>query len=496
MLDGYMSNSPAPFRLDLISWQEGVTGSMTLLRITFSDKREVYGLVDAGIVMDDNAKNLETHFDPKLLDFILITHPHADHIALLPRLYHNGCTAPIYTTHMSDTLMQTALMDAEKIMTNNCKFFGGPLWYNPEDTQNVLRNIVGNTFFREFEVALNTKVILADNGHLMGAAVIFLKVDDTDTDESIVYVFSGDYKPTNKLKKIRGISLVKKLWHLDDNIPINCLIESTYGENGRAEGRFEDEREDKFYNELIKGIEENKSIFCPCLALERPDLLLFDIKRAQDNGVISADIPIYIVGDGIREFTKQGMKYADVDFKPKNLQFIRYCLRKKEDNSMELIPELTIEKNKPIIVIASSGMCQHGSSVSLIREYLPDRRVKIIFSCYLAEGTLGLEIKNTEIGNTDVIQGCSTPRYAEIVETKQFSGHASPDELVDFLKSLGNVKFIAVHHGDKQARADFSKRLLKEFPESKVVEFGEGYYFRTGPWGLVTPKVLPKFLET
>ena len=495
MLDDYMSNSPAPFRLDLISWQEGVTGSMTLLRITFSDKREIYGLVDAGIIMDDNAKNLESHFDPKILNFILITHPHADHIALLPRLYHNGCTAPIYTTHMTDALMQTALADAEKIMTNNCKFAGQPLWYYPEDTHNVLSNIVGKTFFHEFEVAPNVKVIFVDNGHLMGSAVILLKVDDTETDESILYAFSGDYKPTNKLKKIRGISYLKNHWNLK-NAPINCVIESTYGENGRADGRFEDENDDKFYNELIKGIEENKTIFCPCLALERPDLLLYDIKRAQDNNKISTEIPIYIIGDGIKEFTKQGMKYADVDFAPQNLHFIRYCLWKSEENSsMELIPKLVVERDKPKIVIASSGMCQHGSSVSLIRAYLPDRRVKIIFSCYLAEGTLGLEIKNTELGNTVTIQGCKIPRYAEIIDTKQFSGHASPDELVDFLKNFGNVKFIAIHHGDKKARADFAKRLLKEFPESKVVEFGAGYYFRTDPWGLVTPKTLPTMLE-
>lgn len=495
MLDDYMSNSPAPFRGDLISWQKGVTGSMTLLRITFTDKREVYGLVDAGIVMDDNSENLESHFDPKIIDFILITHPHADHIALLPKLYHNGCTAPIFTTHMTDILMQTALVDAEKIMTNNCKFFGEPLWYNPEDTQNVLRNIVGKTFFKPFEVVPNVNAVLVDNGHLMGSAVIILKVDDTVTDKSGLYGFSGDYKPTNKLKKIRGLSYLNNLWNIK-TAPINWLVESTYGEIGRSEGRFEDERDDKFYNELIKGIEENKSIFCPCLALERPDFLLFDIKRAQDNGAISTDIPIYIVGDGIREFTKQGMKYADVDFVPQNLHFIRYCLRKNLDNSMELIPKLMVEKNKPKIVIASSGMCQHGSSVSLIREYLSDRRVKIIFSCYLAEGTLGLEIKNTPEGNTITIQGCRIPRYAEIVETKQFSGHASPDELVEFLKYCENIKFIAIHHGDKKARADFSKRLLKEFPESKVAEFGEGYYFRTDPWGLVTPKVLPKKLES
>ena len=495
MLEYYMSNAPAPFRLDLISWQEDVTGSLTLLRITFSDKREIYGLVDAGIVMDDNSKNLESHFDPKLLNFILITHPHADHIALLPKLYHDGCTAKIYTSHMTDSLMYYALMDAEKIMTTNCKLFGDPLWYEPEDTQKVLNSIVGKTFFNAFQVGLNTNVVFVDNGHLMGSASILLKVNDTDTDDSIVYAFSGDYKPKNKLKYIRGISYIRNFWNLKQ-VPVNCVIESTYGERKRAEERFEDEKNNKFYLEVVKGIEEGKTVFCPCLALERPDLLLLDIKKAQEDGRIPESIPIYIVGGSIKSFIEEGKRYADEDFMPENVSFVRNCIERAEDNSMQLIPLLSVETRKPKIVIASSGMCQHGSSVSLIKNYLSDGRVKIIFSCYLAEDTLGRAISNTEYGALVNVNGCLISRKAEIVETKQFSGHASPDELIEFLKFFGNVKFVAVHHGNKKSREELAKRILEDFPESKVVEFGQGYFFRTGPWGLVTPKPLPKKLET
>jgi hypothetical protein len=64
------------------------------------------------------------------------------------------------------------------------------------------------------------------------------------------YYFTGDIKMTNKFKTIRGLSYIKDSLHLSD-YPVNVVTESTYGENGRAEARVQDEIDNKFIHEII-----------------------------------------------------------------------------------------------------------------------------------------------------------------------------------------------------------------------------------------------------
>ncbi|HEY8509448.1 MAG TPA: MBL fold metallo-hydrolase, partial [Steroidobacteraceae bacterium] len=73
-------------------------------------------LVDCGL-FQGNRQTREYNlarwpFDPKRLDFVILTHAHLDHSGLLPRLYALGFRGPIYTTRATADLVSVLLPDS------------------------------------------------------------------------------------------------------------------------------------------------------------------------------------------------------------------------------------------------------------------------------------------------------------------------------------------------------------------------------------------------
>jgi metallo-beta-lactamase family protein len=58
-------------------------------------------------------------FDPKEIDFVLLTHGHIDHCGLIPKLYKQGFTGKIYTTGATLDVCQIILEDSAMIQERN-----------------------------------------------------------------------------------------------------------------------------------------------------------------------------------------------------------------------------------------------------------------------------------------------------------------------------------------------------------------------------------------
>ena len=82
-------------------------------------------LVDCGLfqgnktVRDLNYKPFP--FDPKQIDYLLLTHAHIDHAGLLPRLTHLGYRKPIWATEPTNGLLEYLLPDAAGIQESEAE---------------------------------------------------------------------------------------------------------------------------------------------------------------------------------------------------------------------------------------------------------------------------------------------------------------------------------------------------------------------------------------
>src|SRR5690242_2271268 len=88
-----------------------VTGSCFLF-----ETAQARFLVDCGLFQGPaatRARNLEPFgFDPRTVDFLILTHAHLDHSGLLPRLAAQGFTGPIHTTPATRDLLSVMLLDS------------------------------------------------------------------------------------------------------------------------------------------------------------------------------------------------------------------------------------------------------------------------------------------------------------------------------------------------------------------------------------------------
>jgi metallo-beta-lactamase family protein len=98
-------------RLTFIGAAQEVTGSCFLV-----EAEDVRFLVDCGMFQggrEARARNLKAWpFDPRQIDFVLLTHAHIDHSGLLPRLCALGFRGPIFTTRATVDLLSVMLLDS------------------------------------------------------------------------------------------------------------------------------------------------------------------------------------------------------------------------------------------------------------------------------------------------------------------------------------------------------------------------------------------------
>lgn len=458
------------FYADIMSFNPEVTGSCHLVVVKYPDGETTKFMVDCGLFQEEaHYENNDKLFcKPENLSFVLVTHNHVDHVGRLPFLVKNGYNNNIYMTKETTNLIGLALSDSCSVLKDVAKRTNAKPLYCCEDVDCTMHRIIGCRYNTSIDVLPNIKVTFFKNGHLVGASIILVQISFPEY-EDINILFTGDYNNKNMFFDVEPIPD----WVTE--LPLTIVQEATYGYVNSTE------MQNKCYEDNIENaLKDGKTVITPVFSLGRAQEILYVLKKMQENGRISSDIPIYFDGKLAFQYTniylkgKVDIKDEMKDFLPTNLIYV------SKDERMSVV-----ENREPKVIVTTSGMGSYGPAQVYIPAYLQRKKALIHFTGYTAEGTLGRRLKETPNGGSVEIGGLMIVKKADVEYTTEYSAHAKADEMIEFLQQFKDARLVLVNHGQTETKKKFADKILKEVDTNYVGILGEGYLFRVDHYGFV-----------
>lgn len=434
-----------------------VTGSRHLL--TINGKKI---LLDCGMAQGSRKesceKNQKLMFDPKELDMIILSHAHIDHSGILPYVVKQGFNGPIYSTRATQDLASYMLMDSAMIQEKEAEYLAkkgkpcsAPL-YSVEDAEKTLKLFKGIPYRKKINITEGVDLTFYDAGHILGSSQIYLQIDDKESGEKYTLGFTGDLGR-------KGLPLLPD----PEMLPATdyLLSESTYG--NRFHTAIQTVEQD-LADIITKTAKRGGKIIIPAFALERTQEIVYYLNILWKQKKIP-ELPIYVDSPLSVNVTDVFKKHLDCFDDATNEEFIkngenpfgfgRLIYTKSVEESKHLN-----ELNGPMIIISSSGMCEHGRILHHLKNNIENSHNTILLVGYQAANTLGRKILDGE--KKVNIFGDPYDVKAEVIVMDAFSAHADRSDLLDYMKRLNDIhpmKKIFLVHGEEGQGLDFEDFL-------------------------------------
>jgi metallo-beta-lactamase family protein len=445
-------------KIEFIGAAQTVTGSMHYIQT-----KESRFLLDCGLYQGQRKEAFEINrkfdlFEPADIDFVILSHAHIDHAGNLPTLVKKGFEGKIYTTFATRDLSAVMLRDSAHIQEKDVEFVNKrrkkqgknpfePL-YVESDAIKTLSQFVGINYHQEFWVTPNISVTFYDAGHILGSALVCLKIKEEG--KEINLAFSGDLGRPN-------LPILKDPERIPD--PDYLICESTYG------GRVHENplnSEDSLAKAVSKGAARKAKIIIPAFSVGRTQEIVYALHRIFENNK-APRIPVFVDSPLSMNATSVFRLHPEC-FDEETNEF----LRKNEDpfgfNKLSYITDVEDSKNLnkvegPCIIISSSGMCETGRILHHLANNIENPKNIVLMVGYCAEHTLGRKLIE---GQKNInIFGDPYEVKAEIIVLESFSAHADENELIGYCSRLSKDKLnkIFLVHGEIEQQKIFKKRL-------------------------------------
>lgn len=480
------------FYVEVRSLHSEVTGSCYVCKVSFANGEKKFFLVDVGMFQEKEYLdwNEKLTFNPEDIVFTLLTHNHIDHVGRLPLLYRRGCKSKIYASVGTAMALPINLEDTLKIFSERKKTskkfsmrpenrnngFKGSYYlelFKKEDVVQVYNYLTPVEYFEwKYDEKLpNVSFKFLPNAHLPGAAMIWVKIEDTDMEQTVNLLFLGDWNVSNVFEG--KFDFPEEL----REVPLHIISEATYGNTKKAEII------KSFQQNIEKAVGEHKIVLLPVISQYRAQEMLWYVKEMKEQGKILYDTPVYFGGP-------LGLKYTKLY---KSDKFPCLSAEKKDflPSSLRILNTKGALKNIPTdpgIYIVTGGMGTNGPSQAYLREMLPFPNVLVQFTSYCAEDTIGRKLQEIEQGEEILIGGRLVQKNADVRFTSELSGHAKADELLEFISGFRKLKTLIITHGSKTKKEAFKTLAEGANLAKEVTIIDRNHYVRLNPWGILDKK--------
>lgn len=442
-------------KLTFLGAAQNVTGSRYLVQTNGTTILVDCGLYQERQLLDRNWDGFPVPVES--IDAVLLTHAHLDHCGLLPRLVKRGFKGKIFATEATTQIAQIVLLDAGHLQEEDAAYKikrhkkqghtpPRPVeaLYTVEDAEACEELFSPVPYDKETEIAKGITATFHDAGHILGAAMVKLRVRTNGDKRSIV--FSGDVGRWD-----RPILRDPTCFDHADYI----VTESTYGD--RVHDTVADIK-DRLAETINKTKEAKGNIVIPSFSIERAQDILYYLNELLLEDRIPPittflDSPMAIAVTKVFQqhpemFDKQMNHHVDNNHSPFDLPGLMMTRTTNQSKSINTI-------SGTAIIIAGSGMCTGGRVKHHLVNNISRPECTILFPGYQAHGTLGRLILD---GAKEVrILGQVRKVKAQIVRIHGFSGHADRNELCRWLGSVQTApKKVFVTHGETDVAKSFA----------------------------------------
>ncbi|HWX91817.1 MAG TPA: MBL fold metallo-hydrolase [Terriglobales bacterium] len=448
-----------------------VTGSKHLINTSFDGdgNKGVQVLVDCGLFQGQKEwreRNWqELPIPARDIDAVILTHAHLDHCGWIPRLVKEGFRGPIFATAATIDLCGIILPDSGHLQEEDAAFYNKirkskhdpalPL-YTFEEAQDCLQYFrvahVGET--KQLSPEISFRFVRA--AHILGSCMAEVRL--TSAGQSRCLLFSGD------IGRVRNHTIAPgKVVHsgpTEGEIADLVVMESTYGNRQHPET----DPRPELAAVIRQTAERGGAVVVPAFAVERTQKFVFILKELMESGQIPR-LPVYCDSPMAIKAVEIYLKYEDEytdDARAliKNfgspLEWQGFTFASTSDESKKIN-----DVHYPTVIISSSGMVTGGRILHHLAQRLPDPKNTVLFIGFQAPGTRGFTIKS---GAKEVkIFGDFVSIRAQIAAFEQFSDHADPPELLQWLHTFPK-KPAATYlvHGEPSASSQLRDTMTKE----------------------------------
>lgn len=406
-------------------------------------------LVDCGLFQGDwenKQRNYQPFaFDPKEIEFMILTHAHLDHCGRVPKLYRDGFRGKIYSTPATAELTKTILTDAAHIQEHGATEEQIQALFNREDALSATKLFHQLDYQTELAINPQIKICLQDAGHILGSAIAEIWLDGKKL------VFSGDLGNS-------PVPILRNPTAIQDADYVVC--ESTYGNRLHTPLL---SREQDLHNAAIFAQQHHAQIIIPAFALERTQDLLYTFNLLKNQGKFP-DIPVILDSPLATEITEIYKKYTDLfdqDFQthlktdPDLFDFpnLKLIATKEESKKLNTL-------NTAAIIIAGSGMVDAGRVPFHIIHHANNPDNQIIFTGYQVPGTPGRQILDG-VKHIKLYNEYANIR-AKVTGIESFSSHADQTGLLNWLQGFQTSPTILVTHGDDEPRQILATKINQQ----------------------------------